>query len=412
MPKSKGSNINIVKAHNMSAILYRLLQDEMVSRVELAQRLSLSNTTITNLTAELLEEKIITEERVEVSEKRKKVGRPRRMLRLLPDARFAVGVHIGVGMFRVALTNLFAEIVSSQMVEFDLEAPPEDVVFDIVQRVDQTIGTSSVDPKRVIGIGVGASGLVNHEKGINLLAPRLGWKDVPLQFLIESQLDYPVRVDNNVRSMALGEAFFGAGRGVESLAFVYGRVGVGAGIVVNRQLFRGSRAGAGEIGHTIMLPQNGEVCSCGNSGCLETLVSEPVLVKQAQLLAQKNPDGLLAQNLKIMGERKQIEQIFAAARDGDLMAQDLIESRASYLGIALANLVNMINPEVIFLGGMFAQGQDLIIPVAEARMREAAFAGLGENVDIRATDFGWRAGVIGASSLALTTFFYQQDQGI
>jgi predicted NBD/HSP70 family sugar kinase len=104
-----------------------------------------------------------------------------------------------------------------------------------------------------------------------------------------------------------------------------------------------------------------------------------------------------------------MELIFAAARDGDEMTRDLIESRMCYLGIALANLVNMINPEVIFLGGMFAQGQDLIIPVAEARMREVAFAGLGDNVQIKATDFGWRAGVIGASSLALTSFFYQQD---
>jgi glucokinase-like ROK family protein len=411
MPKSRGSNINLVKAHNVSAILYCLLQEEMVSRVELAEKLSLSNTTITNLTAELLEEKIIIEERIDVTEKRKQVGRPRRMLRLMPDARYAIGVHIGVGMFRVAVSNLFAEIISSQMVDFNLETPPEDVILDIAQRVNLTIETSGIDRRRVIGIGVGASGLVNYETGVNVLAPRLGWKGVPIQSLLESQLDFPVCVDNNVRSMALGEAFFGAGRGISSLAFVYGRIGVGAGFVVDGQLFRGSSAGAGEIGHTIMLPQDGELCSCGNTGCLETLISEPVLVRQAQLLAKNNPDGLLSLHLKNGEDNSQMEQIFAAAREGDQKTRDLIRDRACYLGIALANLVNMLNPEVILLGGMFAQGHDLIIPVAEAKMREAAFAGLGDNVQIMATDFGWRAGVVGASALALTSFFYQQNQG-
>ena len=329
MPKSKGSNINLVKAHNMSAILYRLLQDEMVSRVELAEKLSLSNTTITNLTAELLEDGIIFEESIEVTEKRLRVGRPRRMLRLAPDARYAVGVHIGVGMFRVALTNLFAEIVTSKMVEFDLEVPPEKVISEIVQKIDQIIEISGVERERIIGVGVGASGLVNYVTGVNVLAPRLGWKDVPIQALLESQIDLPVCVDNNVRAMALGEAFFGVGRNVGSLAFVYGRIGVGAGFVVDRQLFRGSSAGAGEIGHTIILAQGGELCSCGNTGCLETLVSEPVLVKQAQFLAQKDPGGLLSHYLNRGDEDiSQIEQVFSAARAGDQIARDLIEERA------------------------------------------------------------------------------------
>jgi glucokinase-like ROK family protein len=412
MAKPKGSNINLVKTHNMSAILYTLLREEMVSRVELAERLSLSNTTITNLTAELLEQEIILEEQVETSGKRKRVGRPRRMLRLIPNARFSIGVHIGVGMFRVAVTDLIAEIIYNQMTKFDLDTPSEDVISKVAENIELIIQESGVDRANVIGIGVGASGLVNYMSGVNVLAPRLGWKDVPIQYLLESHLDLPVSVDNNVRSMALGEAFFGAYRGVGSLAFVYGRIGVGAGFVVDGQLFRGSSAGAGEIGHTIMLPQGGDLCSCGNSGCLETLISEPVLVKQAELFAEENPESLLAQYLKKEDISGKMEQIFTAARDGDKISLDFIEDRACYLGIALGNLINMINPEVILLGGMFAQGHDLIIPVAEEKMKEVAFARLGEKVQIAATGFGWRAGVIGAAALALTTFFYQHAEGI
>ena len=407
-----GSNINLVKSHNMRAILLSLLRDDKVSRVELAEKLSLSNTTITNLTSELLGQGIIVEERIETPEKPRRVGRPRRMLRLVPSARYAIGVHIGVGLFRVAITDLFAEIIYNEIEIFDLTTPPEDVINNIVQLIEETIKVCDVERERVIGVGVGASGLVNYEKGISVLAPRLGWENVPIQHLMEIQLDLPVCVDNNVRTMALAEAFFGDGRGVGVLAFVYGRIGVGSGIVVNGRVFRGSGAGAGEIGHTIVIPQGGDICTCGSTGCLETLLSEPVWIRYVEDLAAAHPDSLIAATLNLEDERTPIERIFSAARDGDELIQQFIEERACYLGIALANLVNVLNPELIILGGMLAQGSDLILPIAEAKMRETAFARLGENVQLKTTSFGWRAGVIGAAALALTTYFYKNVEVI
>ncbi len=407
---SLGSNINLVKSHNSQAILLSVLHDGPISRVELAEKLSLSNTTITNLISELLDLGIVIEEHVEVPEHQRRVGRPRRMLRLAPSARYAVGVHIGVGVYRVAVTNLIAEIIYNEMAAFDLTSPPDIVIKDIVRLIDVVIRKSKVDRERVIGVGVGASGLVNYEEGIIVLAPRLGWESVPIQQLMEAQLELPVCVDNNVRTMALAEAIFGDGRGVGVLAFVYGRVGVGAGIVVNGQVFRGSGAGAGEIGHTTVIPRGGETCTCGNTGCLETLLSEPVWIRNAEALAASHPDSLLASYMRQEDERSPIELILAAATDGDKLAKQFIEDGSCYLGIALANLVNVLNPELIILGGMFAQGSELILPTAEAKMRQAAFARLGENVRLAATSFGWRAGVIGAAALSLTTFFYQQSE--
>ena len=406
------SNINLVKSHNTRAVLLSLLQEGPISRVELAEKLSLSNTTITNIISELLDQGIVIEEHLETTEKRKRVGRPRRMLCLVPAARYAIGVHIGVGLFRVAITNLFAEIIFSEIATFELTTPPEEVILAIIQMIEAAIEQSEIERQRVIGVGVGASGLVNYEAGINVLAPRLGWENVPIQHIMESQLDLPVCVDNNVRTMALAEAIFGDGQGVGVLAFVYGRIGVGAGIVVNGQVFRGSGAGAGEIGHTIIIPESGETCTCGNTGCLETLLSEPVWIRHAEKLAASHPESTLAAYLKHGDERSPIELIISAATNGDELAQQFIEQRSRYLGIALANLVNVLNPELIILGGMFAQGSDLILPIAEAKMRASAFAGLGEKVRLEITSFGWRAGVIGAASLALTTFFYQHSEGI
>ncbi len=423
-----GSNINLVKMHNMQAILLSMLDEKRLSRVQLAQKTTLSTTTITNLIAELIEQGVITEEGAQCQNGRRSVGRPRTDLQLAPNARFAVGVHIGIGLFRVAIVNLFAEIVQGEMEDFDLSSPAEEVITKITARVDKMISESGVERSRILGVGVGASGLVNYQSGVNLLAPNLGWQMVPIQELLEAALQLPVIVDNNVRAMALGEAYFGAGRGVDSLAFVYGRTGVGAGFVVGGKLFRGSNTGAGEIGHTIIIPDGGEPCRCGKNGCLETLVSETVILRMAKEIAQRNSNGLLAQQLNqdrallpiegemvsqvtISGEmasHETVSQVFDAARKGDMETRRMIEGRACYLGIALANLVNILNPELIILGGMFAQGHDLILPVAAQTMREMAFAGMGEKVRVQTTEFGWRAGVIGASALALLRFFYQQ----
>ncbi|KAA3665384.1 MAG: ROK family protein [Chloroflexi bacterium] len=318
-------------------------------------------------------------------------------------------MHVGIGMFRVAITNLHAELICNKMMSFSVDQPAFDVLDNIANLVQETIDESNVNRHRILGVGVGASGLINHVTGVNLRAASLGWHDVPIRERLEAQLNLPVCVDNNVRAMALGEAYFGLGRGVDVLAFIYGRIGVGAGIVVNGQVFRGSGVGAGEIGHTIILPNGGDLCRCGQHGCLETLVSEPILLQEAQLLADKNPNSILDIHLSD-AESSPISGMFAAAREGDQPTLGMIENQMQYLGLALANLVNVLNPELIILGGMFAQGSDLILPKVEATMRQLAFAGLGENVNVQPTGFGWRAGVVGAASLALKVFFYEASR--
>lgn len=414
-PDLIGRNTSLVRAHNLRAVLNHFLHVERASRAQLAERTALSGTTITHLIDELLAQGIVVEEDAEEARIRangnghRRVGRPSTGLRLNPSARYVVGVHIGIGILRAAVVNLHAEIVHNTITEFDVTAPATRILHQIARLIRRTITGSRIDTERLIGLGIGASGLVDFESGVNVLAPNLGWHDVPLREWMQTHLNMPVVVDNNVRAMALGEALFGAGRGVGVLAFVYGRVGVGAGFVVNGRLFRGSGAGAGEIGHTVMIPDGGDLCVCGKRGCLETLVSERVLVREAERLARRHPRSILAQRLAHQDGAKPIERIFAAASEGDAATLALIEARAHYLGIALANLVNVLNPELILLGGMFAQGSEFFLPAAERTMRERAFAGLGSRVRVQPTRFGWRAGVIGAASLALSTFFYHLE---
>jgi glucokinase-like ROK family protein len=404
-----GSSSSSVKAHNLRVVLLALLRQEHVSRVRLAQLTGLSTTTITNLIAELLEQGIVAEEGTETSESRPKLGRPRTALRLVPEARYAIGIHIGVGSIRVAVADLRARPVCSHLLAHPLEKAPLEVLDETSVLVEQVMSECNVGTQELVGVGVGASGLVDPYTGVNVMAPNLGWRDVPIGSWLAERLELPVCVDNNVRAMALGEAWFGAGREVRALAFVYARIGVGAGFVVDGQLFRGSGAGAGEVGHTTIIPDGGDPCRCGNSGCLETLVSERAIVRLAEELAKQDEGGILARHLRqAEGAGTPIEQVFAAARAGDEATLSMLNERARYMGIALANLVNTFNPELILLGGILAQGRDLLLPVMEATMRQQAFANLGEQVQLQTASLGRRAGIVGAATLALDAFFYQQ----
>jgi glucokinase-like ROK family protein len=401
-----GSNSSNIKAHNLQAILRTLLYQGAISRVRMAQLTRLSTTTITNLVAELLEQGIVVEEARELNQ-RGGVGRPRIPLRLVPSARYAVGVHIEVGNIRIAVADLFGQLQNYLVMSHEPQDPSEEVLDRVANLIEQTIAESGVDRGRLVGIGVGASGLVDPQAGVNVLAPNLNWRNLPIRDILSRRLDMPVCIDNNVRAMALAESMFGAAREVDTLAFVYARVGVGAGFVVDGNVYRGSRAGAGEIGHTTIIPVGGAPCRCGNTGCLETLVSEPEIVRLAQALAVRHPDSILAAKLNDTSKLP-IEQIFEAARTGDKQTQAMLQERAHYMGIALANLVNVVNPDIIIMGGLFAAGDDQLLPQVEETMRQRAFADLGKSVAMRVTTFGHKAGVIGAAALALDTFFYRQ----
>lgn len=405
-----GSNINLVKAHNIQVVLLNLLNEESLSRVQLARRTRLSNTTITNLVAELIDQGIIVEENVSEipDDKIRPVGRPRTGIRLQPNARYVFGIHIGVGTFRVALTNLRDEIIDTCNQEFDIKMPAEPILVQMSDCVESLISANRIERSHVLGVGVGASGLVDFPTGVNIMASNLSWRNVPIRLILQDKLNLPVVVDNNVRTMAIGETYFGAGRNSSSLVFVYGRVGVGAGLTFKGKIYRGNNMGAGEIGHTIMLLHGGEPCHCGNSGCLETLVSEAAILRQAENIVRQDPEGILA-GIMQNNECKLIDRVFMAGRQGDEKVRQMLEERGELLGFALVNVVNLFNPELILLGGIFSQGQDFFLEPAQKAVRKMSFGRMGEKVTIQATSFGWKAGVVGAAALALINFFYQVE---
>ena len=391
-----GNNITHVKNHNRQAILQTLLQTPM-SRVELAGKLELSTMTATNLVRELTESGFVTA----APAPQKSVGRPRTTLTINADAGHAIGVQMGIGYYWITLVNLHGKTIHRQEGQFNLDTPPTAVLRQIAQEIT-ALTTSPITTQRpIFGIGFGASGLVDSRNGINIYAPSLGWRQVPIQQILQEETDLPVVVENNVRAMALAEAYFGAGQTADSLAFVFGRTGIGAGLVLNGRLYRGHHMGAGEIGHTRIIPDGGQACHCGQSGCLETLVTQSALLAYINAL----PNALLDTS---QSEAEQYSQLLTLGRAGHPEILAAVQRVGRYLGLALINLINTLNPEIIFIGGMYAQGADLFLPTLRQTVNQQAFGQLGQQTKIEPTSFGLAAGTIGAACTALVHFFYQQ----
>lgn len=377
-----GGNSSDIKSQNISAILLCLLQKESIARVQLAQILGVSNATISNLVAELSTAGLIVE--TGSLHQEGQVGRPQRSLQLVPNSRFVLSVHIDVGTVYIGLCNLLGQIIDRKSFSHALTDSAETVLSQIVSTIKALLSTQN---KPILGIGLAASGLVDVEQGINIFSPNLGWKNVPIRQLLEAELTYPVFVDNNVRAMAFGEAMFGSARTMNALAFLYVRVGLGAGFVLNGRLYRGAAAGAGEIGH------NGYILDASRKPIsLESLVSEPVLLKLAH---------------EITGENLSFRQVADMAKAGHEALRSLLEDRAFYLGIAAANLVNTLNPEAIVLGGIVRQAEETMLPIIEETVKSHSFADLGQRVQLRTPSFGRDAGMVGAAALALDAYFYR-----
>lgn len=389
-----------IRADNRRRLLLTLLQQQPISRVRLARRTGISTATVSQTVAPLIEEGTVAETGTDRAGVTAGAGRRPTALQLSADSRYALGIHIGARRAQIGLGRLDARLVALESVPHRLEESPEVAVDRLADAALALLAQAglSAQSEQVLGVGVGASGLVESERGVNIWAPGLEWRDVPLGDLISRRMGLPVAVENNVRCMALAEALFGTGQGKPVLAFVYARIGVGAGLVVDSHIYRGASHAAGEIGHWTMLPTGGERCRCGNTGCLETLISERVIGEEVERIAP----GLT------VGVADPMETIFAAARNGHATVRGLLEERAEYAGIALANLVNALNPDLIVLGGMLDRGYDIFGPVVQDVVARRSFNGAGTAETIRPATFGEQSGPVGALSLALDTFFYSQ----
>ena len=313
-------------------------------------------------------------------------------------AKNRIGIDVGGTNVKIALVDTKGKIVYSNSVPTRAEMGYEYTVNNIKQAIYDLLKETKLTTKDIEGIGFGFPGQVDYKAGIVRNAPNIpGWVEVPIAKLIEDEFKVPTRVDNDVRCAALGELKYGAGKGCENLICITVGTGIGSGLILNGKLVRGASNAAGEIGHIKLQMNDGPICGCGDTGCLEAFASGPSIVAMAEDYIK----GGKSTKFREMASGGQITPyiVCEAAKAGDPVAQRIFTITGEYIGIGLASVVNLLNPERIIIGGGVADAGDLLLAPLTETLKKRAMKIAGSAVEVVPAQLGNTAGVIGSSLL-------------
>ncbi len=309
-----------------------------------------------------------------------------------------IGIDVGGTNVKIALVDSNGKIGYSDTIPTRAEMGYEYTVNNMKQAIRDLLTETKLSPKDIEGIGFGLPGQVDFKSGIVRLITNIpGWVEIPLAKMIEDEFHIPTRIDNDVRCAALGELNFGAGKGCENLICITVGTGIGSGLIVNGKLVRGASNAAGEIGHIKLQMHDGPICGCGDTGCLEAFASGPSIVAMAEEYIM----GGKSTKYREMANGNDITPFIVAeaAKAGDAVAQRIYTKMGEYIGIGLASVVNLLNPEKIIIGGGVAGAGDILMNPLKETLKKRAMKIAGDTVEVVPAQLGNTAGVIGASLL-------------
>ena len=376
---------------NLTAVLNCLRQKAPISRAALADETGLNKATITRLIAELMEHGFVRE----VGTLSSSTGRPSILLELDPDAGFIIGVRLDVDYSSVILTNFAADILWRHEEPHANNGSKEAIQENLLKLIRMAIEAAPKTGRPILGLGFSAPGLVDVSSGTLLFAPNLGWQNVPLGEWLEKTFNFPVYVDNEANLAALGESYFGAARDCDYVLYVNITYGVGAGIVMNQQIFPGTSGLAGEVGHMTIDP-HGYRCNCGNIGCWETFVSVPAMFRRMREAIASGQQSSLNIDMLENFNRLSVPEVLKIAEDGDVVAQNVLNETSRYIGLGLANLINLLNPKRVVLGGYLSPAYPAMLETISAVVKERALRWAWESSEIVIAQYGSDASLMGA----------------
>ncbi len=360
---SKKSDQTTTRSANRKQILNSLRQLGPLSRSQLVELTGLSGAAMTFVTADLLEERLLIEH--ELGETTPKGGRKPVLLDINYQGHYSIGVNLTEQQIEVVLTNLQTVVLDHELL--DLESKISNHVFAKIElAIKSLLKRQKIEPLYINGVGIAMGGIIDVENGICSNSTILGWHNVAVVAELEKRLGLPVWLDNDINAFANAERLFGAGKQANTfLAVTVGR-GIGAALIVGGQIHTGRHSGVGSFGHTIIQP-NGRLCECGRYGCLEAYASEPALVAQynEQSLTQINSTQLL----------ELIEQ-------NNPKALVLLKETAVQIGRSIAAVVNLLDPELVVLGGEGLRFGQVFVDTISLSIRQFAFAELANDIPI------------------------------
>jgi len=378
----KRGTFQLMKSVNKSIVLNKIRESAPISRAQIAKETSLTPPTVSSIVKELIEENIIIERKSEESVS----GRRPIMLHINEDAFLIIGIDAGPEQVIGIISNLAGDIKHRHFVSYEKPLDKErflDVLKTCIRDLKKKI---EIDLDRLLGVGIAMHGVVNVEEGISLVTPNLGLKDIPIKETLENEFDIEVKVENDVRLMALGETWFGGHGSVESMVVINLGRGVGGGIVLNGDLYHGWTDLAGEIGH-MTIDMNGPVCECGNRGCFQTFATGHAIAKRAREKMNISSD----ESLKLTGR-----SVYELAKAGNELHQNVLKETGKYIGVALSNIIHVLNPKRIVLGGGVMNSEHYLMPEIVQTIENRALIKHAKETEIMMTNLGKDATVLGA----------------
>src|ERR1043166_7156714 len=311
-----------------------------------------------------------------------------------------VGVDLGGTKIYAGVFTSSLECIGTVRLSTKSQRGPEPVIERIARCVKDAVDECDLEIDRVKAVGVGAPGAVDPETGRVIFAPNLQWKDVPLKKSLEKLLGVPVCVENDANICTIGVYHAEMKSKPRDLVGIFIGTGIGGGLIIDGQLYSGFNHTAGEIGHMV-IDVDGPKCGCGNKGCFEALASRSAIFQHIHAAIKDGEKTILTEMLGPSLEDLRSGDLRKAIRRGDKLVDRIVAEAADYIGIAVANLINVLNPEVVVLGGGVIEAlEDEMMPTIVKTAKDHAMPGTIKGVDIIASKLGDNAGITGAAVLA------------
>ncbi|MCX6010556.1 MAG: ROK family protein [Chloroflexi bacterium] len=316
-------------------------------------------------------------------------------------ALLTLGIDLGGSKILTAVVDSQGEMLSSDESITPATKGREAVIQSILDSSHRVLKQASVALSQICAIGVGAAGISNPEAGILFTSPNLpAVRDVPLRDIMQERLGKKTFLINDANAAALGEFYFGAARGVCNFIYITLSTGIGGGIVIDGKIYTGAIGAAGEVGH-MTIDDNGPICNCGNRGCWEMLASGTALAREAKHRIKEGVRTSILEYAEGDMEKVTAQVIHSAAQQDDSLAKELIARTGYYVGVGLANLINIFNPELIVIGGGLSNIGDMLLGPAFKVAGERAYKEAFQAVRFASAELGRNSGVLGAAAFAL-----------
>ncbi len=383
---------------NLASVLQIIYGEAPLSRAKLATKTGLNKSTISSLVEDLLDRNLIHETGIDSMG----AGRPATLLEVNPKVGAVIGVELGVDFVSVVVTDFMGKVLQRKQINADPAASQEKTLGRTLTLVEEAIAEERNTGLKILGLSFSIPGTVDLDEGILIFAPNLNWHNVPFREIFSNSTGLKVFIENDANAAAIAEHLFGVAQHLKDFLFVFAGVGLGGGLYLNGQLYRGKGGYAGEIGHVSIIAEPLQMpCHCGDLGCWETYINQFSIIRRVQNRMDDRPSTLISSLMDTQNSPLTISIIKQAADAGDRNAIDSLAEVGTAMGNGFAGLVNIFNPEMIILGGPITIAGDHLLPSIRQSVDKHGMREIVMQTEIYLSAFGPDASLIGAAAVVI-----------